>query len=748
MMIAPMSTQCLNEDLLNRLTEGVCSPVEIAACEDHVSRCQRCRELLDARTTDPAWNNQFLPAFHTISESDFCGSGDGIIQQSALNLLGPTDDPNMLGRIGGYEIVALIGMGGMGIVFKGFDSTLDRFVAIKVMHPHLAVSGAARQRFEREGRAAAAVISDFVLPIFAVSEWQGVPYLVMQYSAGMNLQKRLNLHGPLKLCEVLRIAMQTARGLAAAHSQGLVHRDVKPSNILLDGSVERAALTDFGLARAVDDASVTTTGLIAGTPQYMSPEQARGARVDASSDLFSLGSTMYAMCTGHSPFRADSSYAVLHRIVGDTPQPIREINTEIPDWLEHIITKLLSKDPCTRYESAEQVATLLENCLAHVQQPTTKSLPDILPIDSTRERRWKPLVPVLIALGFLGLIVAGILISLEWNKGILAIECDADDVPIRIMQDEKVVDSLTISRAGKSIRIAAGNYVVEIEQGFENVIINNGLVTLSRGDKQVVSIQTQTKDDFKTASHDLNEPLGYQSPTLNEADDASQRLEINPFQKLFDSIASACGQDKPMPIPTQLIIDCMGDPPERGASFKALSAKQFLFKSIRNVLRTEQIDGSISYELDVDGARFIEEFFYLLTGDKETVEAVLHGMEKDTVGPMIDLRMIAGKYIGKRVKLHCNFQNDGSLEYLVAVELSDKDLFTSNLRRFFERESNYLANVEKDLYVISSPRIGAHPKVDRTGVTVYKNKLYWGSLDRVESVRRFETESPEHDFVR
>lgn len=357
-------------------------------------------------------------------------------------------------------------------------------------------------------------------------------------------------------------------------------------------------------------------------------------------------------------------------------------------------------------------------------------------------------MPAVIALGFLGLIIAGILISLEWNKGILAIECDADDVPIRIMQDEKVVDSMTISRAGKSIRVAAGNYVVEIEQGFENVIIQNGLVTLSRGDKQVVSIQTQTKEDFKAASHDLNEPLGYQSPTLNEADDASQRLEINPFQKLFDSIASACSQDKPTPIPTQLIIDCMGEPSERGASFKALSEKQFLFKSIRNVLRTEQIDGSVSYELDVDGARFVEEFLYLLTGDKESVDALLHGMEKDTVGPMIDLRMIAGKYIGKRVNLHCNFQNDGSLDYLVAVELSDKDLFTSSLRRFFERESNYLTNVEKDLYVISNPRIGAHPKVDRTGVTVYKNKLYWGSLDRVESVRRFKTESPEHDFVR
>ena len=121
------------------------------------------------------------------------------------------------------------------------------------------------------------MIDDNVMPIYSVAEWQGVPYLVTQYSRGTTLQKRIQDQGPLELKEILRIGMQTARGLAAAHAQGFVHRDVKPSNILLDGTVERALLTDFGLARAVDDASITRTGIIAGTPQYMSPEQARAA---------------------------------------------------------------------------------------------------------------------------------------------------------------------------------------------------------------------------------------------------------------------------------------------------------------------------------------------------------------------------------------------------------------------------------------------------------------------------------------
>ena len=138
--------------------------------------------------------------------------------------------------------------------------------------------------------------------------------------------------------------MQMADGLAAAHAQGLVHRDVKPANILLENGVERVKITDFGLARAIDDASLTHSGYVAGTPQYMAPEQARGEAVDHRADLFSLGSVLYAMCTGHSPFRADTTLAVLRRVCEDTPRPVSEVNPDIPDWLTEIIEKLHAKD--------------------------------------------------------------------------------------------------------------------------------------------------------------------------------------------------------------------------------------------------------------------------------------------------------------------------------------------------------------------------------------------------------------------
>jgi len=162
---------------------------------------------------------------------------------------------------------------------------------------------------------------------------------------------------------------------------------------LLDEGVDRALLTDFGLARASDDASLTRSGFHPGTPHYMSPEQVRGESIDARSDLFGLGCVLYALCTGHPPFRSETSYAVLRRITDDSPRPIRETNPNVPAWLEKIVLKLLAKSPDGRYSSATELYTLLEKCLAHVQQPTTVELPDELRLKS-RSRKWIALLAV------------------------------------------------------------------------------------------------------------------------------------------------------------------------------------------------------------------------------------------------------------------------------------------------------------------------------------------------------------------
>jgi serine/threonine protein kinase len=294
----------------------------------------------------------------------------------------------------------------MGVVLKGFDEKLQRVVAIKVLAPELAASGTARQRFTHEARAAAAVSHEHVVTIHAVEEAHRPPYLVMEFVDGDSLQEKLDEGGPPGLKEILRVGLQTAEGLAAAHRQGLVHRDIKPENILLENGVERVKLTDFGLARAVDDASLTHSGVIAGTPLYMSPEQAAGEPIDHRSDLFSLGSVLYTLCTGRPPFRADGTHAVLKRLIDDTPQSIQKVNQEIPGWLCDLIARLHAKNPADRFPSARDVADLLGQHLAHLQQPNKVPMPEAIArppsTAPTRKRHRAALVVTGLALLSLG----------------------------------------------------------------------------------------------------------------------------------------------------------------------------------------------------------------------------------------------------------------------------------------------------------------------------------------------------------
>jgi serine/threonine-protein kinase len=256
-------------------------------------------------------------------------------------------------------------------------------VAIKVLAPHLAANPAARRRFAREGRAIAAVRHPHIVAVHSVDEAEGLPCLVMEYVPGDSLQERLDARGPLPVADVLRIGLQVARGLAAAHAQGLVHRDVKPANILLEGEPGalatggRVKLTDFGLARAVDDVGLTQSGVVAGTPQYMAPEQARDEPLDARADLFSLGSVLYALCAGEPPFRASSTPAVLRRICDEEPPPLRAANPAVPAWLADLIASLHAKDPTRRPASAAAVARLLEQYLAHRRQPARLPAPPL-----------------------------------------------------------------------------------------------------------------------------------------------------------------------------------------------------------------------------------------------------------------------------------------------------------------------------------------------------------------------------------
>jgi eukaryotic-like serine/threonine-protein kinase len=397
-----------DESRLKSFLDDEMPGLEHAELTDHLETCANCRLALERL----AASSQLWAGLRELSgATQHYGAsrqgGASAERDHSLDFLASSDTAGSLGRLGPYEVTELLGSGGFGVVLKAFDPALGRVVAIKVLAPQLATSAAARTRFAREARAAAAVVHDHVVAIHAVDSWNNLPYLVMPFVAGLSLQERVDRDGPMGVREVLRIGVQTARGLAAAHAQGLVHRDVKPSNILLENGVERVKLTDFGLARAVDDASLTQSGVVTGTPQYMSPEQARGEPVDHRSDLFSLGSVLYFMCTGHSPFRAGSTPAVLRRVSDERPRPIREVNLDVPDTLVAIIDRLHEKGPASRFQSATEVADTLGLQLSDLQRgvPITVHQKVMVPTDHHRRGR-KPLIAAAVLIPALAVAVA------------------------------------------------------------------------------------------------------------------------------------------------------------------------------------------------------------------------------------------------------------------------------------------------------------------------------------------------------
>ncbi len=361
---------------------------ELEPVAQHVEQCPRCQSRLEQLTGAGRWTSDLIDTLRNDAAQTFATSNASshqgfeqpltvVLDQVAdlddaniefdpvpLDFLGPAAHPELLGRLGRYDIERVVGAGGMGLVLKGFDGELHRPVAIKVLAPHLAHSAAARKRFAREAQATAAVIHPHVIPIHNVETSDKLPYLVMNYINGSSLQWHVDTNGPLPIEETLRIALQTTAGMRAAHEQGLIHRDVKPANILLEEGTLRVVLSDFGLARTMDDASLTRTGIVTGTPHYMSPEQAGGDTIDSRSDLFSLGCVMYFMLAGRPPFRAATAMGVLNRICHEAHRPIREVNSLVPVPLAEIVDRLLAKRAEDRYASAEK----LEEALAAVMR--------------------------------------------------------------------------------------------------------------------------------------------------------------------------------------------------------------------------------------------------------------------------------------------------------------------------------------------------------------------------------------------
>jgi serine/threonine protein kinase len=337
--------------------------------------------------------------------------------------LAPPQEPGELGRLGNYRVLRIVGSGGMGVVFEAEDVNLKRRVALKALLPNLGASSTARKRFLREARAAADVESDHVVSIYQIGEDRGVPFLAMQFLKGETLEDRARREPPLPMSEIVRIGREMALGLDAAHARGLVHRDVKPSNTWLEAGSGRVKILDFGLARnAGEESDVTRLGAILGTPAYMSSEQARGLSATPRSDLFSLGSVLYRLCTGRQPFKGNGTVDTLMAVATETPPPPRELNPAVPAALDSLITHLMAKEPGDRPGSARDVAHALSmidparpaapSSVRTVPVPPVPAAPPA-PHAPARHRGW--LIAAWLVVLALGLFLFGNTLARRWH---------------------------------------------------------------------------------------------------------------------------------------------------------------------------------------------------------------------------------------------------------------------------------------------------------------------------------------------
>src|SRR4051794_19205092 len=305
-----------------------------------------------------------------------------------------------------YELEELVGTGGMSSVFRAHDRLLDRKVALKVLHEQYSDDEEYVERFRREARAVAALSHPNIVTVIDRGEHDGRQFIVFEYVDGDNLKTVIQRSGPFPVPSALELTIQVARALSFAHQSGLVHRDVKPQNVLLNGD-GRAKVTDFGIARSLDvQHGMTQTGTVLGTSDYIAPEQAQGQRVDEHTDVYSLGVVMYELLTSEVPFPGENFVAVAMRHINEPPPAIRDKRPDVPPRVEAAIQKAMAKDPADRFPTMAEFCQELEACLAELQ---ATGVTQHAPAPARARRRGMSPWPVLLVLG--ALIAIGVAVA-------------------------------------------------------------------------------------------------------------------------------------------------------------------------------------------------------------------------------------------------------------------------------------------------------------------------------------------------
>ena len=528
-----------------------------------IERGKQLRSQAETVETDESNITTSLPQAEKVANSPDIPSLD-----EEIDFLAPAEQPDEIGRLSDYRILEVLGVGGMGVVFRAEDPKLERQIALKAMKPAVAASRSAKDRFLREAKATAAIEHDNIVTIHHVGEDRGIPFIAMQFLRGESLQNRLEREQQLAQREVLRIGREVATGLEAAHKRKLVHRDIKPDNIWLEEQTGRVKIVDFGLVRTVtDDIGLTQSGMVLGTPRYMAPEQAEGKTVDHRCDLFSLGSVLYRLATGKAPFEGNPT-ATLSAVVQKDPVSVDELRLEIDSGLSQLIMRLLSKDEDLRPQSAAEVSNAIAEIEERIKQQEITETPELsqFPVPVTKPKSRKPIffggAVVAIALAiFFGLWAAGIIFKVETKDGTLVVKVTGNDfetsvqgqkVTIRNTEtDETFTIDLNSPEETKPLR--PGSYlIVETDSGLKASMAS---FTIRSGKSEVVEVWWEPNQQI--AKEDVGEKAAAQSPPskllifapvydremLNRLEMAFAKEELSSSVTSIDSLADMRGDE-------------------------------------------------------------------------------------------------------------------------------------------------------------------------------------------------------------
>lgn len=556
-----IETLCPSAAELASFASGAEVSLDLDALADHIDHCARCEQILASvdleRLVAPA-NQLTLSATSASTDTlaeDYQSLRGLLLQlplvctptakalqnvadpqhidfrdQEIRAIFGTPGEGGPLGELGPFRFDSVIGRGGMGIVFSGFDNRLYRNVAIKVMRITRASDPQLVERFYREAKALAAIESENVVRIYEVGELRTplgpLPYLSMELLNGESLDRFIPVQQPT-YTEIFSIAIQITKGLAAVHKAGLVHRDIKPSNMWIhrtneSGSCPRVRLLDFGLVHFSDDHStLTQTGDLIGTPAYMSPEAATGKSLGPCSDLFSLGVVLYELSAGVHPFMRATTPATLLALTRENPVPVHRLNSTIPIEFSRIVMGLLEKNVVKRTSSS---SVLLRQLHAIEAEVTSNTTPTQLASQSCRWYRHPRYSNHFLAIGisicvFAVCAAVGWIIQLQTNMGTIVIESPREDVEINILKNGKPFLQKTKDR---SIRVSAGDYQIELPDSFDTLSLSESSINVSRGATQTIRILLVDKTEMNAASAaSTQDPAGHASKNVALAESAS-----------------------------------------------------------------------------------------------------------------------------------------------------------------------------------------------------------------------------------